>query len=85
MSDLPSDIELKAKEAQALLNTPLFNEMFDGVREGIVRQMEFDLEATPAQTQKRLALLQGLPLLREYLENYVVSGQLENKTQQEMF
>ena len=75
---------LKAQEAAALLGNPLFKEAFSGVREAIIRQMEQDLAASSEVTEKRLSLLRALPLVREYLENYMYTGKINAQTQEEI-
>ncbi len=70
--------EIRAGEAQNLLNNPLFNEVFDNVREAIITQIE-DCPVIDSEARNELGLsLAALAGVKQQIIEHIETAMLDN-------
>jgi len=72
---------IKASDAKQLLENPIFDEMFDNVREGIVTQIEMCPLDNDLYKNQLMLSLQLLVSLREEILDMVNTGYLDESEQ----
>ncbi len=75
---MATEAEIRAGEAQNLLNNPLFNEVFDNVREAIITQIE-DCPVIDSEARNELGLsLAALAGVKQQIIEHIETAMLDN-------
>jgi hypothetical protein len=75
------DIKQRAERAKALINDPLFKEAFDVLHSAQIGVFTGDL-CSPEQLAEAHRMVRALRMLKEELENVMVTGKLFDRQQQ---
>jgi hypothetical protein len=75
------DIKQRAERAKVLINDPLFKEAFDVLHSAQIGVFTGDL-CSPEQLAEAHRMVRALRMLKEELENVMVTGKLFDRQQQ---
>jgi hypothetical protein len=75
------DIKQRAERAKALINDPLFKEAFDVLHSAQIGVFTGDL-CSPEQLAEAHRMVRALRMLKEELENVMITGKLFDRQQQ---
>jgi hypothetical protein len=75
------DVKQRAERAKALINDPLFKEAFDVLHSAQIGVFTGDL-CSPEQLAEAHRMVRALRMLKEELENVMITGKLFDRQQQ---